>query len=154
MKFIRVSEADFSVEAELAALADRRAGAQVCFVGRVRDSSPDADLQSLTLEHYPGMTEAEIGRIAEMAAARWPLTGMRVIHRVGCLLPEEQIVLVAVASAHRKAAFEAAHFIMDYLKTEAPFWKAEQRADRREWVEAKQTDESARDSWAGSIGQD
>lgn len=147
MKFIRVSEEDFSVEAELAALADRRAGAQVCFVGRVRDSSPDADLQVLTLEHYPGMTEAEIGRIAEAAAARWPLTGLRVIHRVGRLLPEEQIVLVAVASAHRKAAFEAAHFIMDYLKTEAPFWKAEERAEGRHWVEARDADDEARDRW-------
>jgi len=147
VKFIRVSEADFSVEAELAALADRRAGAQVCFVGRVRDSSPDADLHALTLEHYPGMTEAEIDRILEAAAARWPLTGIRVIHRVGRLMPEEQIVLVAVASAHRKAAFEAAHFIMDYLKTEAPFWKAEERADGQQWVEARQTDEAARASW-------
>ena len=147
MKFIRVSEADFSLEAELAALADRRAGAQVCFVGRVRDSSPDADLHALTLEHYPGMTEAEIDRILEAAAARWPLTGIRVIHRVGRLMPEEQIVLVAVASAHRKAAFEAAHFIMDYLKTEAPFWKAEERADGQQWVEARQTDEAARASW-------
>lgn len=147
MKFIRVSEEDFSVEAELAALADRRAGAQVCFVGRVRDSSPDADLQALTLEHYPGMTEAEIGRIAEAAAARWPLTGLRVIHRVGRLLPEEQIVLVAVASAHRKAAFEAAHFIMDYLKTEAPFWKAEETSDGISWVEARDADDEARDRW-------
>ena len=147
MKFIRVSEEDFSVEAELAALADRRAGAQVCFVGRVRDSSPDADLQALTLEHYPGMTEAEIGRIAEAAAARWPLTGLRVIHRVGRLLPEEQIVLVAVASAHRKAAFEAAHFIMDYLKTEAPFWKAEETSDGISWVEARNADDEARDRW-------
>jgi molybdopterin synthase catalytic subunit len=147
VKFISVSEADFSVEAELAALADRRAGAQVCFVGRVRDSSPDADLHALTLEHYPGMTEAEIDRILEAAAARWPLTGIRVIHRVGRLMPEEQIVLVAVASAHRKAAFEAAHFIMDYLKTEAPFWKAEERADGQQWVEARQTDEAARASW-------
>ena len=147
MKFIRVSEEDFSVEAELFALADRRAGAQVCFVGRVRDSSPDADLQALTLEHYPGMTEAEIGRIAEAAAARWPLTGLRVIHRVGRLLPEEQIVLVAVASAHRKAAFEAAHFIMDYLKTEAPFWKAEETSDGISWVEARDADDEARDRW-------
>ena len=147
MKIIRVSEEDFSVEAELAALANRRAGAQVCFVGRVRDSSPDADLHALTLEHYPGMTEAEIDRILEAAAARWPLTGIRVIHRVGRLMPEEQIVLVAVASAHRKAAFEAAHFIMDYLKTEAPFWKAEERADGQQWVEARQTDEAARASW-------
>jgi len=147
VNFIRVSEADFSVEAELAALADRRAGAQVCFVGRVRDSSPDADLQALTLEHYPGMTEAEIGRIAEAAAARWPLTGLRVIHRVGRLLPEEQIVLVAVASAHRKAAFEAAHFIMDYLKTEAPFWKAEETSDGISWVEARDADDEARDRW-------
>lgn len=147
MKFVRVGEADFSVEAELAALANRQAGAQVCFVGLVRDASPQAELISLTLEHYPGMTEAEISRIMDLAAARWPLTGQRVIHRVGRLLPQDQIVLVAVGSAHRQAAFEAAHFIMDYLKTEAPFWKAEETREGLSWVDARESDDAARARW-------
>ena len=122
-------------------------GAVVMFAGIVRDTAKDPQLIAMTLEHYPGMTEQEIENIILQAEARWPLQGVRVIHRVGRLLPEENIVFVGTASAHRAAAFESAAFIMDYLKTNAPFWKKEESKTGSEWVDARQTDEIALHKW-------
>ena len=123
-------------------------GAVVTFSGLCRDEG--GRLAALEIEHYPGMAEAEIGRIAQQACERWPLTALHAVHRFGMVRPGETIVLVAAASAHRAAAFEAASFLMDYLKTEAPFWKREHLADGSvgPWVEAKESDEQARERWA------
>ncbi|MDX8495047.1 molybdenum cofactor biosynthesis protein MoaE [Mesorhizobium sp. VK22B] len=149
---IRVQREDFDVAAEIAALTKGRAdiGAVVTFSGLCRDE--EGALAALELEHYPGMAEAEIGRIAAEATERWPLQGLAVIHRHGKIAPGENIVLVAAASAHRQAAFEAANFLMDYLKSRAPFWKKEHRADGSEggWVEAKEADDEAADRWKAS----
>ncbi|TGQ51816.1 molybdenum cofactor biosynthesis protein MoaE [Mesorhizobium sp. M1C.F.Ca.ET.193.01.1.1] len=146
---IRVQREDFDVAAEIAALTKGRAdiGAVVTFSGLCRDEQ--GALTALELEHYPGMAEAEIGRIAAEAIERWPLQGLTVIHRHGKIAPGENIVLVVAASAHRQAAFEAADFLMDYLKSRAPFWKKEHRADGSEggWVEAKEADDKAADRW-------
>ncbi|TIR88758.1 MAG: molybdenum cofactor biosynthesis protein MoaE, partial [Mesorhizobium sp.] len=122
-------------------------GAVVTFSGLCRDEQ--GALAALELEHYPGMAEAEIGRIATEAIGRWPLQGLTVVHRHGKIAPGENIVLVVAASAHRQAAFEAANFLMDYLKSRAPFWKKEHRADGSEggWVEAKEADDEAADRW-------
>jgi len=143
---ISIQHEDFDVAAESAALTDGRTdvGAVVTFSGLVR---ADDGLTSLTLEHYPGMTEREIARHVAEAESRWPLLGVTVIHRIGKLLPGARIVLVAAASAHRAAAFEAANFLMDYLKTRAPFWKLEERADGSEWVEARREDDDAAKRW-------
>ena len=142
---IRVSEADFDLGAEYAALQTSTGiGAIVAFTGLVRDWPGGS---AMTLEHYPGMTERALGQIAENAQARWPLTGITLIHRVGRLAPGEQIVLVLTASAHRKAAYEANEFIMDYLKTEAPFWKQETGAAGTHWVDAREADTAARQRW-------
>jgi len=143
---ISIQHEDFDVAVESERLTAGRAdiGAVVTFSGLVRS---DDGLASLTLEHYPGMTEREIARHVTEAESRWPLMGVSVIHRVGRLSPGERIVLVAVASAHRAAAFEAANFLMDYLKTRAPFWKLEERAGKREWVEAKREDDDAAKRW-------
>ncbi|RWM31664.1 molybdenum cofactor biosynthesis protein MoaE [Mesorhizobium sp.] len=149
---IRVQREDFDVAAEIAALTGGRAdiGAVVTFSGLCRDEA--GTLSALELEHYPGMAEAEIGRIAAEAVQRWPLQGLTVIHRHGKIVPGENIVLVVAASAHRQAAFEAANFLMDYLKSRAPFWKKEHRADGSEggWVEAKEADDEAADRWKKS----
>ncbi|RWM07863.1 MAG: molybdenum cofactor biosynthesis protein MoaE [Mesorhizobium sp.] len=149
---IRVQREDFDVAAEIAALTGGRAdiGAVVTFSGLCRDEA--GTLSALELEHYPGMAEAEIGRIAAEAVQRWPLQGLTVIHRHGKIVPGENIVLVVAASAHRQAAFEAANFLMDYLKSRAPFWKKEHRADSSEggWVEAKEADDEAADRWKKS----
>ncbi|TIQ34427.1 MAG: molybdenum cofactor biosynthesis protein MoaE [Mesorhizobium sp.] len=146
---IRVQREDFDVAAEIATLTKGRAdiGAVVTFSGLCRDEA--GALAALELEHYPGMAEAEIGRIAAEAIERWPLQGLTVIHRHGKIAPGENIVLVVAASAHRQAAFEAANFLMDYLKSRAPFWKKEHRADGSEggWVEAKEADDEAADRW-------
>ncbi|RWI19881.1 MAG: molybdenum cofactor biosynthesis protein MoaE [Mesorhizobium sp.] len=146
---IRVQREDFDVAAEIAALTEGRAdiGAVVTFSGLCRDEQ--GALAALELEHYPGMAEAEIGRIATEAIGRWPLQGLTVVHRHGKIAPGENIVLVVAASAHRQAAFEAANFLMDYLKSRAPFWKKEHRADGSEggWVEAKEADDEAADRW-------
>ena len=146
---VRVQREDFELSAEVRALcADRTdIGAVVTFSGLCRDEA--GTLAALELEHYPGMAEAEIGRICEEATARFGLQAVRAIHRFGRILPGENIVLVIAASAHRPAAFEGANFIMDYLKTSAPFWKKEHRSDGSEgnWVSAKQTDDTARDRW-------
>ena len=146
---IRIQREDFDVAAEIAGLTKGRAdiGAVVTFSGLCRDEQ--GTLSALELEHYPGMAEAEIGRIAAQAVERWPLQGLTVIHRHGKIRPGENIVLVVAASSHRQAAFEAANFLMDYLKSRAPFWKKEHLADGSEggWVEAKEADDHAADRW-------
>lgn len=143
---VRVQPEPFDAGAETAALAAGRTdvGAVVSFVGHVR---ADDGLAALTLEHYPAMTERQLRAVADEAMARWPLLGGVVIHRHGRLLPGEAIVLVAVASAHRAAAFEAAAFLMDWLKTRAPFWKQEERAAGQRWVAAKTSDDLAAQRW-------
>ncbi len=147
---VRVGTDPIDVAAETDALTAGRTdvGAVVAFTGLCRDEA--GRLAVLELEHYPGMAEAEIGRIAAQAAARWPLLGLRVVHRSGPIRPGEVIVLVAAASAHRAAAFEAASFLMDFLKTRAPFWKKEHLADGSEgsWVEARDADDAAAEKWA------
>jgi molybdopterin synthase catalytic subunit len=147
---VRVQEADFDVSAEIAALTagDTDIGAVVTFTGLVRRVGDDPGPQSMTLEHYPGMTEAALAEIEAEARSRWPLSGVTVIHRVGPLVPGDRIVLVATASRHRQAAFEAAEFLMDYLKTRAPFWKKERSAAGEAWVDARESDEAARARWA------
>jgi molybdopterin synthase catalytic subunit len=146
---IRIQQEDFDLNDEIDALTDGRTdiGGVASFVGVVRG---DDDLQSLTLEHYPGMTEREIASHVEEAAKRWPLLGATVIHRVGTLKPGERIVLVVTASSHRGAAFEACEFLMDYLKTRAPFWKREEGASGSGWVDAHDRDDSAAARWAKS----
>ncbi|TPI43242.1 molybdenum cofactor biosynthesis protein MoaE [Mesorhizobium sp. B2-9-1] len=146
---IRIQREDFDVAAEIAGLTKGRTdiGAVVTFSGLCRDEQ--GALSALELEHYPGMAEAEIGRIAAEAAGRWPLQGLTVIHRHGKIAPGDNIVLVVAASSHRQAAFEAANFLMDYLKSRAPFWKKEHRADGSQggWVEAKEADDQAAERW-------
>ncbi len=140
---------DFDIDAEIAALSSGRldVGAVVTFTGLCRDEK--GTLAALELEHYPGMTEAEITRIANRACARWPLTGLRAIHRFGKIEPGENIVLVAAASSHRQAAFDGASYLMDYLKTRAPFWKKEHLKDGTagQWVDAKDVDNAALARW-------
>jgi molybdopterin synthase catalytic subunit len=150
MKQVRVQQEDFDLSTEVARLrADNPAvGAVVTFVGAVRDMNEGASVAAMELEHYPGMTEQSLERIVEQACARWPLSGALVIHRVGPLLPMEQIVLVACSAAHRGEAFAACEFIIDYLKTDAPFWKKEQTPDGARWVDARVTDETAMAKWA------
>lgn len=146
---ITVQSQDFDLAAEYAALDGQPGiGAVVCFVGRVRDRGDVAGVTALTLEHYPGMTESCLQQIAEQAAQRWPLSHVRVVHRVGTLQLAEQIVLVQVASAHRQAAFEGCAFVMDYLKQDAPFWKKEVAAGGSQWVEAKASDGVAAARWS------
>jgi molybdopterin synthase catalytic subunit len=149
---IRIQEADFDVAQEIATLSRGRTdiGAVVSFSGICRGSDGGKTLAALTLEHYPGMAEAEIERHAGTAMSRWPLTGLTVIHRVGRIVAGENIVLVVTASAHRQAAFEAAEFLMDYLKANAPFWKREESADGTSWVEARQHDDAAAARWSKS----
>lgn len=146
---IRIQRDDFDIGAELATIAGGRTdiGAVVTFSGLCRDEA--GALSALELEHYPGMAEAEIGRIAEEAAGRWPLAALTVIHRFGKMAPGENIVLVLAASSHREAAFDAASFLMDFLKTRAPFWKKEHRADGTagDWVEAREADDEAATRW-------
>lgn len=146
---VRIQAQDFDIAAEIARLTAGRAdiGAVVTFSGLCRDEQ--GALSALELEHYPGMAEAEITRIAAEAIERWPLQGLTAIHRHGKIAPGENIVLVVAASAHRQAAFEAANFLMDYLKSRAPFWKKEHRADGSEgaWVDAKETDDKAARRW-------
>jgi molybdopterin synthase catalytic subunit len=141
---IRIQREDFDIAAEIAALDAENTGAIASFTGKVRK---EGDLTALTLEHYPGMTEREIARIVDDAQKRWPLLGVTVIHRVGRFLPGEKIVLVAVAAQHRSAAFQACEFLMDYLKTKAPFWKQEERGGKVQWVEAKLSDDKAAERW-------
>ena len=149
---IRVQENDFDVSAEIAALrkGDPRVGAVVTFLGTVRDLNDGSQVKEMTLEHYPGMTEKALEEIVSQAKSRWDIYQALVIHRVGPLLPEDQIVLVAVTSAHRGEAFAACEFIMDYLKTAAPFWKKEQTPEGGRWVDARVTDETAMARWKKS----
>ena len=146
---VRVQTEDFDVGAESRALQAETVGGIALFVGTVRGLSSDDGVTAMTLEHFPGMTESELERIEAEARQRWPLEDVTIIHRVGRLLPGEQIVMVAAASAHRQAAFDAAQFIMDFLKTDAPFWKAEERDGKTSWVEAKDSDDAARARWTG-----
>jgi len=142
---IRIQREDFDLNREVADLtANGEAGAVSSFTGHVRK---EGNLSTLTLEHYPHMTEAEIARLVAEAGTRWPLTGVTVVHRVGSLKPGDRIVLVAVASQHRHAAFQACEFLMDYLKTRAPFWKKEQTGEGARWVEARAADDAAADRW-------
>lgn len=147
---VLIQSEPFDTAAEIAALTEGRTdiGAVVTFSGLCRDEA--GTLAALEIEHYPGMAEAEISRIAEKAAARWPVTAMRVIHRHGKIKAGEPIVLVITASVHRQAAFAAAEFMMDFLKSRAPFWKKEHRADGSagEWVDAKEADEDALTRWS------
>ncbi len=146
---VRIQEADFDLGAELVALRadDSRVGALASFVGLVRDLNDGASVSEMTLEHYPGMTEKSLEEIVVEAKARWAIYDALVIHRVGPLKPCDQIVLVAVTSAHRGEAFAACEFIMDYLKTRAPFWKKEATPDGGRWVDAREGDESAAARW-------
>ncbi len=150
MSTVRVQTSDFDLSTEIAALRsmDARVGAVVSFVGTVRDMNEGASVAEMELEHYPGMTEQAIGKIVEQARARWPLFGAVVVHRVGPLAPMEQIVLVACSAAHRGEAFAACEFIIDYLKTDAPFWKKEQTPEGARWVDARATDDIALEKWA------
>lgn len=147
---VRVQPADFDLGLEVARLraGDARVGAVVSFVGTVRDMNDGDAVAELELEHYPGMTERALEDIVEQARARWPLYGALVIHRIGPMKPMEQIVLVAVSAAHRGEAFAACEFIMDYLKTEAPFWKKEQTPGGARWVDARASDDQAKVKWA------
>ena len=142
-----ITEGNFDLATEHNKLKSASVGAIVTFTGTVRDIGGGESIAAMTLEHYPGMTEAEINKIIDTAKERWPLDGVTVIHRVGRLLPLENIVFVGCASAHRQAAFEAAHYIMDYLKTKAPFWKQEERATGVAWVDARETDFAALKRW-------
>ena len=146
---IRVQQSVFDAGDEQRALLEGRSdiGAVVSFTGLVRDFNERPEVQALTLEHYPGMTEAALGDIVEQAQSRWPLQGVTVIHRIGRLTPADPIVLVVVASAHRRAAFEACDFIMDYLKTRAPFWKKEHTASGDYWVSERDGDHDAARRW-------
>jgi molybdopterin synthase catalytic subunit len=150
MNLVRVQTADFDLTAEVAALRaqDPRVGAVVTFVGTVRDMNEGASVAEMALEHYPGMTEQALEKIAAEACSRWPLYGALVVHRVGPLKPMEQIVLVACTAAHRGEAFAGCEFIIDYLKTEAPFWKKEQTPEGARWVDARVTDDEALKKWA------
>ncbi len=147
MASVSVQLEDFDVSEEIKRLRSERTdvGAIVTFSGTVRDL--DGTLTSMTLEHYPGMTEAELERIAQEAEQRWPLQGVRIIHRHGPLEPGDNIVLVLTLSKHRQAAFDAAMFLMDFLKSRAPFWKKEETGDGAEWVDARETDQQALNRW-------
>jgi molybdopterin synthase catalytic subunit len=146
---ITIQEADFDLAAELAALRARNAetGALVSFVGLVRDFSDGEKIEGIFLEHYPGMCEKALKNIVADAKQRWQLLGVRVIHRIGKLLPGEQIVLVATASQHRADAFAACEFIIDYLKTAAPFWKREQTAQGARWLDTRDSDVERTQRW-------
>jgi molybdopterin synthase catalytic subunit len=145
---VRIQREDFDVGAEIAALSQGRhdVGAVASFTGICR---ADGGIAAMTLEHYPGMAEAEIESHVAEAQSRWPLMGVTVIHRFGRMVPGDNIVLVVVASSHREAAFAAAEFLMDYLKTRAPFWKKEEREGGADWVRARATDDTAAARWSG-----
>ncbi len=146
---IRVQREDFDVGAELAALTRGKTniGGVTSFVGLVRDVAGDQRIAAMTLEHYPGMTERELQATEDEARRRWPLDAVLIIHRYGRLEPGERIVLVATASAHREAAFAACHFLIDWLKTKAPFWKLEETPEGARWVEAQASDDAAAKHW-------
>jgi len=149
---VRVQHEDFDIGAEVKRLTAGRTdiGAVVTFTGVVRGESDGSGIAGMTLEHYPGMTESELASVEAEAAARWPLQASSIIHRVGRLAPGDNIVLVVTASAHRQAAFAAAEFLMDYLKTRAPFWKKEAGPDGGRWVDARESDDDALARWERS----
>ncbi|PKR59864.1 molybdenum cofactor biosynthesis protein MoaE [Thalassospira lohafexi] len=149
MTRVSVQQDDFDPGAELAALTDGRTdiGAAVSFVGLVRDIHGGDTVSALTLDHYPGMTERELEKIADEAGNRWELDGIRIVHRFGRMEPGERIVLVIALSAHRRDAFEACDFVMDFLKTRAPFWKREETQNGEKWVSAKASDDADADRW-------
>lgn len=151
---VTIQQSDFDIAAEVAALreADAQVGAVAVFVGTVRDRNDGVAVRALELEHYPGMTERAIESMIDEARRRFDIRGVRVIHRVGALALAEQIVLVAVTSAHRQAAFDACAFLMDYLKTQAPFWKKEATADGARWVDARVADDAALARWGITAG--
>jgi molybdopterin synthase catalytic subunit len=146
---VTIQQADFDLGAEVAALrdGDAQVGAVASFIGTVRDRNDVTSVSAMELEHYPGMTERAIESMIAEARRRFDIRGVRVIHRVGTLMPRNQIVLVAVSSAHRHDAFQACEFLMDYLKTQAPFWKKETTPDGARWVDARQTDDAALARW-------
>jgi molybdopterin synthase catalytic subunit len=146
---VRVQVEDFNVGAEIQSLRLTRPdiGAVVSFIGQVRDMNDGSGVSAMHLEHYPGMTEKSLETITQQAKQRWDIVDVLVIHRIGDLNPSDQIVMVAVSSAHRKEAFMACEFVMDYLKTEAPFWKKELTTNGARWVEAKATDDAAKERW-------
>jgi molybdopterin synthase catalytic subunit len=146
---IRIQADDFDLAAEYDLLRqlDSAVGAVVIFTGLVRDLEKNASINSLTLQHYPGMTESLLQEIVDQAQQRWDLIGVTVIHRVGELLPSDHIVFVGVASQHRADAFEAAQFVMDYLKTKATFWKKVDQNGQQYWVESKDSDQTAKERW-------
>jgi molybdopterin synthase catalytic subunit len=146
---ISVQQADFDAGAlqQMMRLAHPQAGALVTFIGQVRDLNDGAQVSAMHLEHYSGMTEKALNNISTQASERWPLSAIEIVHRFGDLKPLDQIVLVMVAAAHRQDAFAACEFVMDYLKTEAPFWKKESTPDGERWVEAKASDDLAKARW-------
>ena len=147
---VRVQGEDFDIGAEIRRLTQGRTdiGAIVTFTGTVRGESGGKPIASMTLEHYPGMTERELEQVESEANARWPLQASLIVHRIGTLIPGDNIVLVVTASAHRHAAFAAAEFLMDYLKTRAPFWKKEEAPDGSgAWVDARDSDDAALEKW-------
>jgi molybdopterin synthase catalytic subunit len=149
MTRIRVQEADFDISTEVAALRrdNPKVGAVACFVGTVRDLNDGRAVTNMELEHYPGMTEKALEDIADQARVRWPGSDVLIVHRVGKLLPLDQIVLVATTAVHRRQAFESCEFVMDYLKSQAPFWKKEQTDQGEKWVDARDSDEAALARW-------
>jgi len=146
---VRIQAEDFDLSTEVARLRTDhpKVGGVVTFVGTVRDLNEGAAVSEMELEHYPGMTEQSISNIIDQAKQRWPIMSALVIHRIGPLKPKDQIVLVAVTSAHRGEAFAASEFIIDYLKTEAPFWKKEQTPEGARWVDARVSDDAALNKW-------
>jgi molybdopterin synthase catalytic subunit len=152
---VRLQREPFDAAAEAAKLTRGRSevGALVTFTGICRGSEASEPIAALTLEHYPGMAEAEIERHVAEAIKRWPLLGVTVIHRHGRIVPGEDIMMVATASSHRQSAFAAAEFLMDYLKTRAPFWKQVEKADGKIWVDAKATDDAAAERWVAPGGK-
>ncbi len=151
---VSIQSDDFNLATEIAALRanDKRVGAVCSFVGTVRDRNEGAQVASMELEHYPGMTEKAIEAMLDQAQQRFDILACRVIHRIGLLQPLDQIVLVAVTSAHRGQSFQACEFIMDYLKTQAPFWKKEQTPDGARWVDARVADDAALQRWGIASG--
>ncbi len=147
---VRVQTADFDIGAEIAAMrrGNPKVGAVASFIGVVRDLNEGGRVAEMTLEHYPGMTEKALDKIVAEARSRWNIYDALVIHRVGTLKPGDQIVLVVVTGAHRGEAFDACEFLMDYLKTRAPFWKKERTPDGARWVEARESDDAAADRWS------
>jgi molybdopterin synthase catalytic subunit len=146
---VRLQEEPFDTGAEIDRLTAGRkdVGAVVSFTGLCREDGETGTIAAMTLEHYPGMAEEELGRLEDEARARWPLLDVLILHRFGRLVPGDPIVLVVTLSSHRAAAFQAADFVMDYLKTSAPFWKKEENERGPQWVEAKASDDAARDRW-------